>query len=190
MRSSPLTYCFALFIGVALAITGCTSEQGVEAAREPDMDRTADRPNELWANETEFREYATEMHVGEINMAKLAKQKSSNPDVKSYADQVIAGHSDALKQLGHGRDHASIKPSMDTMNHVEDLSRLSGTEFDRMFVDLMIADHKDATQTFEEQLDATEDGEFHAYLENTKAILNDRLDAAEDLKDEVGKVTE
>ena len=169
------------------AIAGCSSpEQGVEAAGEPVADASADRSNNLWANETEFREYATEMHAGEINMAKLAQQKSSDPAVKTYAEQVIMGHTAALNQLGHRR-HSSLEASMDTKNHVEDLSRLSGNEFDRLFIDLMIADHKDAAQTFKEQLDAAPEGNFHAYLQNTLAILNDRLDAAEDVKNNLGK---
>jgi putative membrane protein len=149
----------------------------------------ANNNSALWANEAEFKEYAAEMHAGEINMAELAKQKSRTPAVREYADQVIAGHSDALKELtkSTGQNRTTIMGSFDTSNHIGDLSPLQGADFDRLFVDLMIADHKDASSTFHEQLDAAKDGDFADYLRNSIPMLEKSRQRAQELKTDLDK---
>jgi putative membrane protein len=110
-----------------------------------------DDRNFLTEAEREFVEYASEMHVGEIAMAQQAKQKSSNEDVTRHADAVIKTHSDALEELANrteGIAEPSTTASADTEGHVEHLSPLSGSQFDKEFVDLMVADHKSAVETF------------------------------------------
>jgi putative membrane protein len=124
------------------------------------------------------------MHAGEINMAKLAKQKSANDEVKKYADEVINIHSSALKELSQ-----TAKGSLDTQLHIEYLSLLKGADFDREFIALMIADHKDAKETFEDQLDNAENARLKKYLENTLERLGDGMDRAKDIQGDLGRVS-
>jgi putative membrane protein len=184
-------FSFALLIaGIG---TACDRSERVEASREPEAinepAKMDDRSNNTAYTEQEFVEYAGEMHAGEVMLARLAKQKSRNADVKKYADSVIAAHTEALKQLSGGdenRTSANTMVSLDTKYHSEYLKPLSGAKFDQEFIALMIADHKDAAETFKTQRDATSEGEFRNYLDATVPALESGLSDAEDLQDKVG----
>src|SRR4051812_31856879 len=98
MRGITVRTKSALILFLAILLSGfglnaCNRTDRVEAAREPDT--AADRQN-LTADEKDFAKYASEMHTGEIDMAKQAKDKSKNDHVLAYADSVISAHKDAL----------------------------------------------------------------------------------------------
>ena len=182
-----------LILSLALLVAGvgasaCNRSDRVEAAREPD--RTNDRDVALSADEKDFTDYAAEMHVGEINLAELAKQKSTNDDVKIYADDIIAGHTHALEQLsewtGQNRTRGTTKGSLDTKYHSQYLTPLSGNQFDREFIALMIADHKDAAETFRSQLNTTQNDDLKKYIRDALPMLESGLSDAQKVKEKLG----
>ena len=126
-----------------------------------------DHSNVLTDDEKDFTTYASEMHVGEIDMAKQAKQKSSNEGVRDYADSVIRAHSNALKDLSDNLGPQSNQASWDTKNHMDFLATLSGPQFDQQFISLMIADHKSASETFRDEINATQNKDLKNYLQQT-----------------------
>ena len=159
-NKSVLTLSLALLLAT-FGVNGCQRSERVEAAREPDA---ADQRNALTVDEKDFAVYASEMHNGEIAMAKQAKGKSDNKEVRSYADSVIRLHSDALKDLSHNLGSQSNEASWDTKSHMDELGRMSGAQFDQRFVELMIADHKSASDTFREEMSATQNKNLKDYL--------------------------
>ena len=174
---------FSLFIILsAFGLNACNRSDGVEAAREPDA--RYDHHSVLTQDDKEFVLYASEMHVGEANMAKDAKQKSANKDVLAYADAVIRNHSDALKQLSgtFGNDVVSRNGSEDTQRHIEFLSSLRGAEFDRQFMDLMIADHQDAAKTFQAYANKTSNGDLKGEILDVSPTLENLLKQARDVR--------
>jgi putative membrane protein len=173
----------ALILALTILLAGfglnaCNRSDSVQAARETDS--AADRRDMLTAEDKDFIEYASEMHTGEIDMAKQAKDKSNNEAVRDYADTVIRAHTDALKDLGRVRDASlSRKASEDTKLHMEFLSTLPEAQFNREFIALMIADHRDARDTFREELKVTQNADLKDYLQEVEGTLNSRLDGAE-----------
>src|SRR5262245_3299365 len=122
---------FALIVSLsAFGSSACNRSDRVEAARETDTDRNA-----MTNDDKDFIVYAAEMHNGEIAMAHQAKDKSTNQDVRSYADSVIKLHSDALKDLSENLGSQSSQASLDTKSHMAELGRMSGTQFDQRFVE-------------------------------------------------------
>jgi putative membrane protein len=144
----------------------------------------ADDENFLTEAEKEFIEYAAEMHVGEIEMGQQAKQKSTNDDVKKYADAVIETHTDALEELSDRTEGIELSKtaSQDTQGHVEFLSPLSGNQFDKEFVELMVADHQSAFDSFNTQQPGAQSGNLKKYMKATQSDLQARLDEARELQ--------
>jgi putative membrane protein len=135
--------------------------------------------------EKEFVEYASEMHVGEIALAQQAKQKSSNEGVTKYADAVIKTHTDALENLSdraEGSAELSKKASRDTESHAEFLSTLSGAQFEKEFMDLMVADHQSAIETFRAQSLAGQNANLKKYIAAAIPDLEGRLEEARKLQ--------
>src|SRR4051812_8259195 len=87
-----------LLLGGALSVygTGCQRDRDrkVEAAGEP---TAADNNKVLSQSDTTFLMDADKSHVQEQALARLAKTKSQNNDVKDYADMLENDHTDALK---------------------------------------------------------------------------------------------
>jgi len=191
MKTLSIVMLSLALLAIGAGVTACERSDRVEAAREPDAvnDRSNDRSTFLSADEKEFTDYAAEMHVGEINMAQLAKQKSTNEDVKNYADEVIKGHSNALKQLsnrtGQNRTLETTQGSLDTKYHVQYLSPLRGANFDREFIALMIADHKDAAETFRAQLNTAQNAALKKYLNDALPTLENGLSDAQKVREKL-----
>ena len=142
----------------------------------------ADRQNILTEDEKDFATYASEMHVGEIDMAKQAKEKSTNDDVHDYAEAVIRTHSDALKDLSDSLGPQSKAASWDTQNHVDFLATLSGAQFDQQFISLMIADHQSANDTFRKEINTTQNRDMKNYLMEALPGLEKGLKAGQEVQ--------
>jgi putative membrane protein len=176
---SILTLSLIVFLS-AFGLSACNRSDRVEAAREPDT--AADNRNVLTDDERDFVVYASEMHNGEIAMAEQAKHKSTNADVRSYADSVIKSHSDALKSLWHNLGSTSKEASWDTRSHMDTLGGLSGTPFDQEFIVLMIADHQSASDTFREEINATQNKNLKDYLQQALPGLEKSLRNGRDMQ--------
>jgi putative membrane protein len=172
---------FSLCLAVGFGLSACERSERVEAARETDSVNDAAR--NFSEDERFFTEYAGGMHAGEIELAKMAKDKSSNEQIKDYADAVIDSHSDALKELSDvtGQD-GTPEASLDTKDHAEYLSPMSGAQFDREFIALMIADHQDASTVFKETLGTAQNKGLKNYLDSALPRLEKDLSEARKLK--------
>jgi putative membrane protein len=171
---------------LALAIVGLGAcSRSDPAKNNPDSLALVDDQNTLTDEEKNFIDYASEMHTGEIAMAQQAKEKSTNDSVKQHADAVIKTHSDALKALSEriGRSaRISKTASADTQNHMQFLAPLSGAKYDKEFVDLMVADHQSAADTFKMESEDAQNPNLQKYVKSTIAGLGDRLDEARNLQ--------
>jgi putative membrane protein len=183
MKSLSVLVCSAFILLFAFGLNACGRSDSVEASREAD---SIDNRDNLTSEDREFVLYASEMHLGEIDMAKQAREKSTNKDIVKYADSVIEKHVKAANLLSDKMKEqqgiVSSNPSMDTQGHMEFLSPLSGTEYDRQFVDLMIADHQDASNTFKTYLSAVQNKNLKSYLEDVAPGLEDLLRDARELQ--------
>ena len=179
---SGLSLAFSILLTVA-GLSACNRSDKVEAAREPDS--VNDRGSVLNQGDKDFIVYASEMHVGEINMAKQAKEKSMNKDVRDYADSVIRAHSDALDQLSDAMDKNapdSKVGSLDTKMHMQFLASLPEEQFNREFITLMIADHRDASETFRSELGSTQNEDLKNYVQKALPALENGLQDAQKLE--------
>jgi len=94
---------------------------------------------------------AIEMNFYAINLAKLAQTKTTNPDVKAFADSMVKSHT---RELAHLRKEAGAPDSevLISMRHQEiadRLAKLSGPEFDREYAKQSVADYQDTVNFLE-----------------------------------------
>jgi putative membrane protein len=121
-----------------------------------------------------FLERALEMNYAEIHLAQLAATKAEDERVRAYGRTLVRDHIDAFHKLHgiRGQNGQAQQPafstatpvdrSMLTREHQEEfdlLSSLSGSAFDREFIDLMIRDHKTAIRLFEREAGISSDAE-------------------------------
>jgi predicted outer membrane protein len=120
---------------------------------------------------TQFLSKAMEMNLAEVRMGELAVKKTQNAQVKDFAEMMIRDHNQALDKLRELRDArlaGSVSNSQasrstgqmavaDTRLSPEDqrtfdrLSALSGSNFDRSYMDVMVREHRQAIRDYEAQ---------------------------------------
>jgi putative membrane protein len=108
---------------------------------------------------TKFLTDAVRLNIAEVKMGELAEQRGKSTDVRNYAKQLIEDHT-----LGRQKTSALAKtlgvtpptePAADAIKAHEQMSKLSGEEFDRAFATHMVMGHQKAIALFTEQ---TRDG--------------------------------
>ncbi|QJW90099.1 DUF4142 domain-containing protein [Spirosoma taeanense] len=116
----------------------------------------------------------------EVEMARVAREKAQSADVKEFAAMMIADHSkanDELKSLAASKN-ITLPTTLgeDAQKDLNDLSKLSGKEFDKKYVDIMVEDHEEDVKLFKDAADDAEDAEVKAFAAKTLPTLQKHLD--------------
>lgn len=153
-----------------LAAEGAATQPHAAAARMVDADFAAD---------------TAAGGVAEIEMAKLAKEKSTNEAVTAFADQMIADHGAAnaqLKQVAAKLGWAL--PTDMGPQHREtyaNLKKLSGERFEAAYRLAMVSDHSKTVAAFEQQAEYGKTPELKAFAEALLPKLQHHLEMAQAL---------
>ncbi len=84
-------------------------------------------------------------NMAEIQLGQLAQQKAQDPQVKQFAQTMADEHTKALDQLKQAASASglNVPSSLDSKHQkIQDkLSSLSGSDFDRQYMNAMVKDH-------------------------------------------------
>src|SRR5215831_20294234 len=149
MKSVFHIFILPLLAGVVLLGAACQrTNDNVQAARE--AHGTADL---LSAADKNFMFRSERYNIRESVLGNLAHEKSNNVDVKDYANMLVEDHKNALARLTDLMNKCGISPPKNLPRERSEamhrLRNLSGAEFDRTFIDIMIASHMKAVDTFQ-----------------------------------------
>jgi putative membrane protein len=132
----------------------------------------------------------------DIDQAKLALKKTSNPQVKEFANQMISDHTnlkksvnDLAKKLGvTAEDSATSKQlKQQAAESTKKLSGLSGKAFDKAYASDEAAFHKtviDAAKTT--LIPNAKNAELKSALEGAASLLQGHLEHAQQLEKSLG----
>ena len=84
--------------------------------------------------------------TAEVELAKLARQRAADPDVKQFAQMLIDDHTNAGKLLSQVATTYAVQaqPQIDDKHKdlMATLSKLRGAEFDKEYMNAMVDDHE------------------------------------------------
>ena len=116
----------------------------------------------------------------EVELGRLAQEKAQNPDVKAFGAMMVDDHQKANQEL---KDLAAQKnitlPTTlgeDAQKHVDELRQLSGAEFDKKYIDMMVEDHEEDVKLFKEAADDADDADVKAFAAKTLPTLQKHLE--------------
>jgi putative membrane protein len=69
------------------------------------------------------------------------------------------------------------------MDHIKDLSKKSGKEFDRAYMKMMVDDHQEDIKAFEKSSNDAKDADIKAFASKTLPTLRMHLDSAKAVND-------
>jgi putative membrane protein len=121
-----------------------------------------------------FVKDATEGSQAEVNFAKLALEKSKDPNVRKFAEKMIHDHEMLIEQMRPFTLKYDVKASgTPVMDHAkyEELKLKSGISFDRAYVEAMVKDHNDDLKKFIDEENSTSDPELKATVAKGEKVI-------------------
>lgn len=133
----------------------------------------------------------------DVNYGKLAVKKTENADVKGFAETMIRDHSAVnekaialAKKLGVTPEDSATSKSLEDTGKAElkKFKKLSGTEFDKKYVDNEVAYHEAVIDMLDKVLiPNTKNAELKALLESGRPIFVEHLGHAKMLQKKLNK---
>ena len=126
-------------------------------------------------------------NMAEIEAAKLAQQKSSSEDVKTFAQKMIDDHtkaSDQLQQLAQAKG-VTLPTDLDSKHKAEikKLSALSGDKFDKKYMAQGgVSDHRKAHAMLSHIEKSAKDADLKSLASNMMPTINDHWQMAKQMR--------
>jgi putative membrane protein len=147
--------------------------------------------SELAATDKSFMHDAALGNLEAEELGRLAAEKASNPDVKSFGQKMADDHkqaNDALKQVASSLQfEPPSKPSSRAKSEKARLEKLSGADFDREFLDVVVKQHQKDVSLFErESRRGAAPAGLKSFAGSTLKGLQDHIKMAQDLSSKLG----
>jgi putative membrane protein len=137
--------------------------------------------------DSKFAVMAASGGMMEVQLGELAQQKAASQRVKDFGAMMVRDHTkanDELKNLA-GMKNITIPPAPgeEHMDHITNLSKKSGREFDRDYMKMMVDDHQEDINEFEKCSNNGKDADLKAFAAKTLPVLRTHLDSAKAIND-------
>lgn len=173
---------------LAMSAVICSALSGQDPTEKTDPatpNQPADRSSKAATSDQSFLREAAAGGLAEVELGQLAAEKSSNPDVRKFAERMVADHSKANDQLKNIAAQKGIdlptEPSAKHKATKEQLSKLSGDEFDKAYMSNMLSDHKQDVAAFRKESTEGKDPALKEFATKTLPTLEDHLKEAESI---------
>jgi putative membrane protein len=126
--------------------------------------------------------FTTQAAVGgmaEVELGKMALEKSSNAQVKEFATMMVKDHGIANAELMVIAKQKNITlPSTVDDEHkkkMDDLSKKTGADFDKAYVNAMVDGHKSTLKLMEDESRDGKDADLKAFATKTAPTVQSHL---------------
>jgi len=138
-----------------------------------------------------FAVKAADAGMAEVKLGEVAQQNASSPRVKAFGQMMVQDHSKAnqeLKSLASAKN-VTLPDSVgeDHSKHIQDLSKKTGKDFDKDYIDMMVDGHQDVIDMFDKASKDLKDADLKAFATNTLPTLRAHLDSAKAVQESLKK---
>ena len=158
-----------------IALGVCLGLPGVAAAKD----------TQVGVADQIFAMMAASGGLTEVQLGKLAAERSASPEVKQLAERLVQDHTKANQELLTIADKKDISVPKRLDGTHEDLvklfSQLEGGQFDREFLRYQVMHHEKDTVAFAVEAKEGQDPELKAFAAKQLPILQEHLQRARDL---------
>jgi putative membrane protein len=143
------------------------------------------------ADDKDFVKDAAKGNQFEVQAGQLAEQQGKSDMVKNLGQKISSDHqkaNDQLKQVA-SQKNVDIPKEPANKGELDDLKDLSGDEFDKKYVELMVDDHKKDIEKYQKQAEESNDPAVKKYAEDNIAVLREHLQMSEQTQAALEKET-
>jgi putative membrane protein len=163
---------------------GTTSSSSSAKPSDTGFASRASDTSTLSRSDRRFVTKAVELNNEEVRLSELAAQQATNPEVRSFAQQLVNEHSQVGTELSAiaNRKGVIADPSDYDQRATSKLSKKTGVEFDKAYLDKMADAHEDAVDLFEKAAKNAKDPEVQAFAAKQLPTLKEHQQHAKVLE--------
>lgn len=134
----------------------------------------------------EFVSDAASGGMMEVELGTMAVQNASSQEVKDFGRRMIDDHSkvnDELKTIA-AKENIPVPGGIksESRDDVDKLSKLTGSDFDKAYIDMMVSDHQKDIKDFEDMAENAQSPDLKAFAQKTLPTLRQHLKMAQDIQ--------
>lgn len=156
--------------GMLLALPACPRAEMSHGAKAP--------------SPAEFIQHAAGGGMAEVQLGNLAQERASSDDVKSFAKRMVDDHTKVNEELEKvaQKKHVTLSKEIDAKHKAlyDRLAKLSGKEFDRAYMDAMLADHREDVAAFRRETKSS-DADVRDFATRSLPTLEQHLASAQQI---------
>ena len=188
-----------LAAGLVLSLAACNNSTDSKKEAEKQNDSTFDNKGTGTAagdsadmkKDASFAVAAADGGMLEVQLGQLAQTNASSATIKSFGKEMIADHGKANQELmSLAQTKGIVLPGSLSDKHqstYNDLATKKGADFDKAYIDLMVSDHKDVADAFQQEADKGNDPDIKAWAGKTLPTIQHHLEMAKMAQDKVKK---
>jgi putative membrane protein len=136
-------------------------------------------------SDARFAKNAAEGGMAEVKLGELAQEKASSQAVKSFGKRMVDDHSKAdekLKATAHS-ENITLPGELKSADQAayDRLAKLSGTEFDHAYMQMMVKDHEEDVSEFKKEASSGRNQALKDFAAQMLPTLEDHLKEARDV---------
>jgi putative membrane protein len=144
-------------------------------------------------SDKEFARKAAEGGLAEVKLGQLAEEKAESPTVKDFGKRMVEDHSKANDELkdAAARENITLPDKLDPQDQAtyEQLSKLSGAQFDKAYARDMVKDHRADIAEFKQEAQNGKDEAIKNFASQTVPTLEEHLKLAHQMFESVSGST-
>jgi putative membrane protein len=133
----------------------------------------------------DFAKKAMEGGNAEIQLGKLAQQKSNSEDVKHFGEKMVTDHTKLNEDMAPIAQNLGVTPPTGTgmADKAEEakLKMMSGDSFDKAYIKDMVEDHRKDLAEFKKEAASATNPELKKAAEHGAKVIGEHLQMAEKL---------
>ena len=126
----------------------------------------------------------------EITFSQLALQKSTDPQVKAYAQKMVTDHQMLETKMKPFADQMGVAPATaldsDHQQKYDALNQLSGADFDKQYMSAMDTDHHKSLDAFKTEETSTQDKQLKPTVKQGEKVVAQHTAMADKMMKKMG----
>lgn len=188
----------AAVVTLSFGMQSCKNEPKNEDPKEVAEDENeakfdnADDANEAKEKDSDYLVAAAEVDMKEIELGKLAQQKSTNADVKALGKMMVEAHTKAAAETKAfaAKKNITLPASLTEKGQdvYGDLNDKTGHDFDKAYADKMVEGHEKMIEKMQKASEKAEEADVRMWAANMLPELTKHLEHAKMTKEKVDAI--
>lgn len=184
-----------MIVLAAFSFQSCNSENKDSTETADSLNEVTDsaaKANGVTAVAEDDAEFSTQAAVGgmaEVELGKLALEKSTNSQVKEFATMMVSDHGKANEELKTiaANKNIALPTTLDEKHQKmwDDLNSKTGKDFDKAYVNDMVDGHQKTWDLMDKQAKDGTDAELKAFATKTAPVVKAHLDLIKKIRDAI-----